>query len=112
MTGCLPRICKLPGTRPISGASKTLERQSRDVGPFDIVIIDELCHPSVAFQMGRLRRRIGGKTRYIVLVHHLKRNENTFPVGRPFVTALERRLINRADGLIVNSTSTLATFAG
>ena len=94
-------------TRLASGASGSLEGQIRAEGPFDVVIIDELCHPSVSLGLRRLKRRLGDRPRFALLVHHLRRNEDVSPFARPLTTALEKRLINSCDGLIVNSSSTL-----
>jgi glycosyltransferase involved in cell wall biosynthesis len=95
-------------TRPASGAAKSLERQIQAAGTLDIVIIDELCHPSVALGLRRLKQRLGDRPKFALLVHHLKRNEQVPPVVKPLITALEKRLIAGSDGLIVNSTSTLS----
>ena len=76
----------------------------RPKGRYDALIIDELCHPAVALKVHRLKKRFGCPV--VVLVHHLKKNEDIPPLFRPFVTFLERKLLEQSDGIIVNSTST------
>ena len=73
-------------------------------GRFDILIQDELCHPSLFLVNNRLRRRAGPTL--VALVHHILCNE---PRGRwqnALLAVAERRYLDSVDGFIHNSKTT------
>ena len=76
----------------------------RPPGKFDLIIVDELCHPALALRLGSIKRLAGCPI--VVLVHHLKRNERVWFLSRIMATLLEQSLLRHADGIIANSSST------
>ncbi len=75
--------------------------------PLDILIQDELNHPSLFL----LNRRLKRETDYpvISLIHHLRVDEGHPPLPMAFYRAVERRYLRSVDGLICNSNATLAS---
>lgn len=73
---------------------------------FDLLLQDELNHPSLAWLNGPLRQRV----RYplITIVHHLRSSEEHSKQLLPFYRWVERRYLNRVDGFLYNSASTQA----
>jgi glycosyltransferase involved in cell wall biosynthesis len=73
----------------------------------DIILQDELIHPSVFLQNARLRERSGRPI--VAIVHHL-RSEETHPAWlRPVYRGIERRYLQSVDGFIFNSRATRAS---
>jgi glycosyltransferase involved in cell wall biosynthesis len=83
--------------------SRHLYQQLRHT-PFDVLLQDELNHPSLFWLNGRLRPHI---TYPIVsIVHHLRANEQHPAWQMPLYRRLERRYLQTADALITNSHTT------
>jgi glycosyltransferase involved in cell wall biosynthesis len=72
-------------------------------GGYDCIIVDELTHPSVFLPVS-LRSRLCPPV--VGLVHHLKAEERISLPLRTLSRAMERCLLRRCDGLIVNSRTT------
>jgi glycosyltransferase involved in cell wall biosynthesis len=84
---------------------RRLFRGSRS-GRYDCIVIDELTHPSVFLAVSR--RGCTGPP-VVVLLHHLKIQERIGPLLRIVARFMERRLLRRCDGVIVNSHTTRRT---
>ena len=71
---------------------------------FDILLQDELNHPSLFWLNGRLQ----GKVPYpiISIVHHLRSSEQRPPWQNYFYRLIEKRYLATADGFIFNSQTT------
>jgi glycosyltransferase involved in cell wall biosynthesis len=72
--------------------------------PVDILLQDELNHPSLFY----LNRRIIGTINYpiISIVHHLRRSESNPRWKKLIYTAVEKSYLNSVDGFIFNSQDT------
>ena len=72
--------------------------------PFDVLLQDELNHPSLL----RLNRRLRGRVSYPVvsIVHHLRGSEQHAPGAQEFYRWIERRYLLSVDGFICNSETT------
>ncbi|MCP5096372.1 MAG: glycosyltransferase family 4 protein [Chloroflexi bacterium] len=77
--------------------------------PYDIIIQDELNHPSLFWLNRRLRRKLHPPI--ISIVHHLRCQEQWSGVKRPFYRHIERLYLNSVDGFIFNSHTTKETVA-
>ena len=75
--------------------------------PFDLLLQDELNHPSLAWLNGRVRREVNYP--FISIVHHLRSSEEHAHWLLPFYRWVERRYLNSVDGFLYNSQSTQAT---
>lgn len=86
--------------------SSALWRRLRQAS-FDLLLQDELNHPSLAWLNPRLRRVV----RYplISIVHHLRSSETHPRLWLPLYRAVERQYLNSVDGLLYNSQNTAAT---
>lgn len=73
----------------------------------NVIVQDELNHPSLAF----VNQRLDAKTRppLVALVHHLRASEEHSAPLRPLYRAVERRYLRSVDGYIFNSRTTQAT---
>ncbi len=73
----------------------------------DLLIQDELCHPSLFMINSQLR----GKVKYpiIALVHHLRSSEKHPWWARWLYRRIEKAYLNTVDGYICNSQTTLST---
>lgn len=89
--------------------SKGLYRRLRD-GSFDILIEDELCHPSL-FLVNRKLRRHPDHPLLVALVHHLLCNEPRPRWYNVFFTLVERAFLVSIDGFIHNSKTTQQSVA-
>jgi glycosyltransferase involved in cell wall biosynthesis len=82
---------------------------------WDAVVVDELCHPSVAglaAARARARRRrppADPRPHLVTLVHHLRCREDRPWPARALARARERRLLAASDAVIVNSQTTART---
>lgn len=74
----------------------------------DLVLEDELNHPSLAFAP-RPARPDGSQPPVVTIVHHLRSSEESPALLRPLYRAVEARYLRRADGFILNSKTTCAT---
>jgi glycosyltransferase involved in cell wall biosynthesis len=73
----------------------------------DVMIQDELNHPSLVWANRRLAGRVPYRT--VSLVHHLRSSEDHPAVLRRLYRALERSYLRSVDGVIANSQTTLAS---
>lgn len=73
--------------------------------PHDILIQDELAHPSLFLLNRRLRKRANAPI--ISLVHHLRSDESHPQPAASLYRAIEARYLRTVDGLICNSEATL-----
>ena len=71
--------------------------------PFDVLLQDELCHPSLLAANRRER-----DYPVVSLVHHLRSSEGHSAVGRRFAERLERRYLREVDVAICPSRATCA----
>ncbi len=74
----------------------------------DLVIEDELNHPSLAFAP-RPVRPDGSRPRIVSIVHHLRSSEQHPALLRPLYRAVEARYLQRPDAFIFNSKTTRAS---
>ena len=92
LTGLSPGICR-----------RLLE------GNFDVLIEDELCHPSLFLINRRLRR--GDGPPLVALVHHALCKEPRHPWQNMLLAVAERLFLASVDGFILNSCFTARTVA-
>jgi glycosyltransferase involved in cell wall biosynthesis len=78
-------------------------------GRFDILVQDELCHPSL-FLANRRLRWPGGPVR-VALIHHVLCNEPRSRWQNMLLATIERGYLTAVDGLIHNSATTERTVA-
>jgi glycosyltransferase involved in cell wall biosynthesis len=78
-------------------------------GRYDILIQDELCHPSLFLVNERLRRQAGPIL--VALVHHVLCNEPRRRWHNMLLAVAERRYLASVDGFILNSETTQRTVA-
>lgn len=71
-------------------------------GDFDLLLQDELNHPSLAWLNGRLRN----PAPLVSIVHHLRSNETRPDWQNRFYRAVERRYLRSVDAFIFNSHTT------
>jgi len=74
--------------------------------PFDLLLQDELNHPSLAWLNGWLRRTVTYPL--ISIVHHLRSSEDHARLLLPLYRRVEQRYLNSVDGFLYNSQSTQA----
>lgn len=79
-------------------------------GKFEIIIADELCHPSLFLINKRLRRH-AGRPLLVALVHHLFCSEPRPRRLNMFFTLVERTFLASVDGFIHNSETTRQSVA-
>ena len=94
--------------RLVLGLQPRLCRQLLD-GGFDILIEDELCHPSLGLVNRTLQRR-GGPV-LVALVHHVLCCEPRQRLLNMLLGTVERRYLNSVHGYICNSKTTQRTLA-
>ena len=94
--------------RLIQGFSPGIGRRLL-TGRFDILIQDELCHPSLFLLNRRLRRR--GGPRLVALVHHTLCDEPRRRWHNLLLSLAERRFLSSVDGFIYNSQTTRRSVA-
>ena len=70
----------------------------------DVVIVDELCHPSWSLRCRRLAAFLDRPV--VALVHHLRLSEDVGPLDRAAAEFMETRFLRSVSGIIVNSSST------
>jgi glycosyltransferase involved in cell wall biosynthesis len=86
----------------ISSPNSRLGRKS-----FDVLLQDELCHPSLIGLNRRLRRRPGPPV--VAVVHHMLCAEPRKSWQNRLLEAVEKRYLATVDGFIFNSQSTRQT---
>ena len=79
-------------------------------GRFDILIQDELCHPSL-FLVNRRLRRHAERPLLVALVHHVLCNEPRPRWQNMFLGLVERNFLATVDGFIHNSETTRQSVA-
>ncbi|MFC7042341.1 glycosyltransferase family 4 protein [Halonotius sp. GCM10025705] len=80
----------------LDNVSRRLRR--RLTGDYDVLLQDELAHPSLVWTNQRL------STPIVSIVHHLRASENRRL--RPLYRAVERRYLRSVDGVVCNSSVT------
>ncbi len=73
----------------------------------DIVVQDELCHPSLLFFNRMLQRETSIPK--VAIVHQVLCDEPRFFATNLFLSILEKKYLNSVDGFICNSAATLKT---
>lgn len=76
-------------------------RLSRD---FDVVVSDELVHPSLVWANERLKR--DGSRPLVSIVHHLRSSEDHPPRLNAFYRRVEKRYLETIDAFVFNSETT------
>ncbi len=94
--------------RLVLGVSPSLYRRLL-AGRFDILIQDELCHPSLFLINQRLRRQAGPPL--VALVHHVLCREPRHRWHNMLLAVAERCFLSSVDGFIHNSETTRRTVA-
>jgi glycosyltransferase involved in cell wall biosynthesis len=79
-------------------------------GGFDILIQDELCHPSLFLVNKRLRRH-AGRPLLVALVHHILSDEPRPCWQNKVLGLVEKSFLTTVDGFIHNSATTRQTVA-
>jgi len=74
-------------------------------GKFDILIADELCHPSLC-HAGKWLHRQAGRPLLVALVHHLLSSEARPRWQNTLFSLVERKFLATVDGFIHNSRTT------
>jgi len=77
-------------------------------GRFDVLIQDELCHPSLFLVNRRLKRQDGDPATplLVALIHHILSDEPRPPWQNMLLSLAERRFLASVDGFIHNSETT------
>jgi glycosyltransferase involved in cell wall biosynthesis len=85
-------------------------RQRLSQARFDLLLQDELNHPSLFW----LNRQLKGQLSYptVSIVHHLRCSETRPAWQNAFYRAVERRYLNSVDGFLFNSKTTRAVVEG
>jgi glycosyltransferase involved in cell wall biosynthesis len=83
--------------------SPSLTRHLR-AAPFDLLLQDELNHPSLFWLNGRLRREVAYPI--VSIVHHLRCSEPRAGWMNRLYRAVERRYLGSVDGYVFNSHTT------
>jgi glycosyltransferase involved in cell wall biosynthesis len=78
-------------------------------GGFDVLVQDELCHPSLFVVNRRLRRQDGPIV--VAMIHHLLCREPRRRWQNAMLAVTERRYLSSVDGFIHNSETTRRTVA-
>jgi len=87
----------------LQGFSAPLYKQLRD-GKFDVLVQDELCHPTLFPINRRLHRR--KRPVIVALVHHILSQEKRNILSNKVLACIERGYLNSVDGFIHNSMTT------
>ncbi|WP_224447002.1 glycosyltransferase family 4 protein [Haloprofundus salilacus] len=81
--------------------NRSLRRRLRSAD-LDVLVQDELCHPSLPW----LNRRLDIDAPVIAVVHHLRSDEPRAPWRNAFVRRLERAYLRSVDAFVCNSETT------
>jgi glycosyltransferase involved in cell wall biosynthesis len=97
-------IISLPGRRYGRCLTDNLaaDLPARLAGDFDVLLQDELCHPSLAWANGLFARRAP----VVAIVHHLRWCEARPRWQNALYRSVERRYLRSVDGFIFNSQTT------
>lgn len=71
----------------------------------DVLLQDELCHPSLLYRYGQRSKWVGPPA--IAIVHHLMSEEPRPKTSQFFLRLIEKRYLDSVDGFIFNSRTTL-----
>ena len=82
-------------------------RQKLLTANFDLLLQDELCHPSLYWLNRSLRQQASYPV--VSIVHHLRISEHHMLWQRPFYRFIERQYLSTVDGFVYNSQTTQAT---
>ncbi|ADJ16382.1 glycosyltransferase family 4 protein [Halalkalicoccus jeotgali] len=101
-------VVSLPETSRARAFTQNLSRRVvRDLDrPFDVLLQDELCHPSLV----GLNRRIDREYPIVSIVHHLRASEHS-GLRRRLSRELERAYLSTVDAVVCNSRHTRAAVA-
>lgn len=102
------KVFALPWRRYVPHLTDNLRRGlERKVveADLDLLLEDELCHPSLICLNHRIRR--GRRLPIVAIVHHLRSDESHPAWVLPAYRAVERAYLASTDGLICNSRATL-----
>jgi glycosyltransferase involved in cell wall biosynthesis len=83
-------------------SSRLWRRLSR--APFDLLLQDELNHPSLFWLNRRLRQQVDYPI--VSIVHHLRSDESHSPAWRLLYHSIEKAYLNTVHGFIFNSAAT------
>lgn len=83
-------------------ADNAADLPARLAGDYDVLLQDELCHPSLAWANGRFARRAP----VVSIVHHLRCSEERPRAANALYRAVERRYLRSVDGFVFNSRTT------
>jgi glycosyltransferase involved in cell wall biosynthesis len=101
-------VISIPGRKYAACLAQNLDGElRRTLSSFagDLLLVDELCHPSLFLVNRWLRRR---RTIPIVALVHLLRSSQPWAApGRPIYRPIERAFLASVDGFIFNSKTTL-----
>ena len=75
---------------------------ARLAGEYDVLLQDELCHPSLVWANGRFARRAP----VVAIVHHLRCSEARPRWQNALYRGIERRYLRSVDGFVFNSRTT------
>jgi glycosyltransferase involved in cell wall biosynthesis len=92
---------------PLGPLQALPERLRREQG-LDVIVADELAHPSLFRWAGARRRGRGTRPRLVTLVHHLRSCEPPPVAWRALARAWEAKLLAASDAVIANSRATAA----
>lgn len=110
--GCTVEIIALPwrnyARHLADNGSAALWQRLRDL-PVDLLVQDELNHPSLWWLNQRLRRQ--GRYPLVSIVHHLRSSEEHPWWWQPFYRWVERHYLHTLDGCIYNSQTTRSAVA-
>jgi glycosyltransferase involved in cell wall biosynthesis len=82
----------------------SLRRRVREAN-LDVLLQDELCHPSLAW----VNRRLDIDAPVVAIVHHLRADEFRAPWRNALIERLERQYLQTVDSFVCNSKTTLAS---
>jgi glycosyltransferase involved in cell wall biosynthesis len=107
--GAQVEVLGLPQPPYPLGPLQALPSRLRREEDLDVMVADELTHPSLFRWAGaRPRGRPRGRPRLVTLVHHLRSCEPPPVAWRALARAWERRLLAASDAVIANSRATAA----
>lgn len=103
-------VFSLPERRYVTSLTDNFDRAFRRRlrrADLDVLVQDELCHPSLVWA----NRRLDIDAPVVALVHHLRSAEQYSPWRTDGYRAIERRYLSSVDGFVYNSETTRETVA-
>ena len=82
----------------VAGLSNRLTRRFGELD-LDLIVEDELCHPSLLL----VNRRVRGRVPIVAIVHHLRASEPHHPLPGALYRTVERSFLRTLDGAVFNS---------